>query len=754
GQTTYTWTGATSSDWTVSTNWNPTRSSPRSSDLLVFDKGGTLTVTSVQTESIERLTASNNTILTLTASHSEETLTITNGVNNDLVVNSGSSLTIGTRLNITLGLGASANIIGTMTISSGQTFTCGNSSTLSISGTITNSGNISIGVSSTASISGTIINSGTINKSSSSTIIFASGGIYQHSQNGGTVPTATWNANSTCLITGTTSTLPSGMGQTFGHLTWNCTGQTTSDPLNNVFTVGGNFTLNSSGESSQLRLLDGTTNITGNYSQTGGSIWVGCDYASTINIGGNFSLTGGTFLVTNNVASSLNVAGNFTHTAGTITETGASGNIVFNGSEIQNYTGGGTISNTIDFTINNPAGIILLSSATFPAALIMTNGNITTGANTLSLGTSTSNQGTLSRTSGTIIGNFRRWFSAGTISNVLFPIGTSTNYRPVNISFTGAITTGGTLTTFFTATNPGTTGLPLFDGITEIINAGKEGYWTINTGDGLTGGVYSLDLTADGFTGVSIVSSLRLLKRATGGNWTLNGTHSNGTGTITTPVVHRTGMSGFSEFGVGSASDNPLPVELSSFSASIIGSAVKLSWRTETEVNNYGFEVERASSSPASAPDGTTPLQVWGKIGFVEGYGNSNSPKDYSFIDASVVSGTYSYRLKQIDIDGQFEYSKIIEVNLGAANKYELAQNFPNPFNPNTSIKFTLPETGNVKLTVYNMLGQEIATFVNGVKEAGTHIINFNAEELNSGIYMYRIESNGFNEVRKMTLIK
>ena len=638
GQTTYTWTGATSTDWTVSTNWNPTRSLPRSSDLLVFDKGGTLTVTSVETESIERLTASNNTNLTLTASHSEETLTITNGVNNDLVVNSGSLLTIGTRLNIALGLGASANIIGTMTISSGQTFTCGNSSTLSISGTTTNSGNISIGVSSTVSISGTIINSGTINKSSSSTIIFASGGIYQHSQNGGTVPTATWNANSTCLITGTTSTLPSGMGQTFGHLTWNCTDQTTSDPLNNFFTVGGNFTLNSSGESSQLRLLDGTTNITGNYSQTGGSIWVGCDYASTINIGGNFSLTGGTFLVTNNVASTLNVAGNFTHTAGTITETGTSGNIVFNGSGIQNYTGGGTISNTIDFTINNSAGITLLSSATFPAALIMTNGNITTGANTLSLGTSTSNLGTLSRSSGTIIGNFRRWFSAGTISNVLFPIGTSTNYRPVNISFTSAPTSGGTLTSFFTESDPGTNGLPLSDGGTSIITAGKEGYWTINAGDGLSGGVYSLDLTADGFTGVSVVSSLRLLKRATAGSWTVQGSHSAGTGTTITPVVHRTGMSGFSEFGVGGASDNPLPVELSSFSASVIGSAVKLSWRTETEVNNYGFEILRQGHT-------STSLSVtdWEKIGFVEGYGNSNSPKDYSFTDASVVSGTYSY---------------------------------------------------------------------------------------------------------------
>lgn len=190
-------------------------------------------------------------------------------------------------------------------------------------------------------------------------------------------------------------------------------------------------------------------------------------------------------------------------------------------------------------------------------------------------------------------------------------------------------------------------------------------------------------------------------------------------------------------------SDAPLPVELSSFSASVISNGVKLSWRTETETNNYGFEILRSAQN-----------DNWEKIGFVEGYGNSNSPKDYTFTDASVSSGTYSYRLKQIDNDGTFSYSKIIEVDLGAPDKYELAQNFPNPFNPNTSIRFTLPETGNVKLTVFNLLGQEVATLVNGVKEAGTHIINFDAEGLNSGVYIYRIESGSFNEVRKMTLIK
>ena len=199
-------------------------------------------------------------------------------------------------------------------------------------------------------------------------------------------------------------------------------------------------------------------------------------------------------------------------------------------------------------------------------------------------------------------------------------------------------------------------------------------------------------------------------------------------------------------FKVSLQTEAPLPVELSSFSASIIGSTVKLNWRTETEVNNYGFEVERCALSAEH--------QAWENIGFVNGNGNSNSPKSYSFEDKNVTAGKYSYRLKQIDNDGQFEYSKTIEVDLGAPKKFELSQNYPNPFNPNTTIRFSLPEAGNVKLTLFNILGQEIKTLVNEFKESGVHTINFDASGLNSGMYIYELESGSFVQTRKMTLVK
>lgn len=196
----------------------------------------------------------------------------------------------------------------------------------------------------------------------------------------------------------------------------------------------------------------------------------------------------------------------------------------------------------------------------------------------------------------------------------------------------------------------------------------------------------------------------------------------------------------------GLGSPDPLPVELSSFSAVVLDNRVRLNWRTETEVNNYGFEVQRSMSDVQG--------QDWVVLGFVEGYGNSNSPKEYSFIDENVSGGKFSYRLKQIDTDGNFEYSKVIEVEFGSPTKFELSQNYPNPFNPTTTIRFSLPQSGNVKLTIYNILGEQVAELINGFKEAGNYTINFNAENLNSGMYLYRIEAIGFVQSKKMTLIK
>ena len=187
----------------------------------------------------------------------------------------------------------------------------------------------------------------------------------------------------------------------------------------------------------------------------------------------------------------------------------------------------------------------------------------------------------------------------------------------------------------------------------------------------------------------------------------------------------------------------PLPVELSSFTAKVNELSVKLDWVTETEVNNYGFDIERSTEN-----------KNWETIGFVEGHGNSNSPKKYSYLDNNPVGGQkFKYRLKQIDTDGSYEYSEEIEVGL-VLNNFVLFQNYPNPFNPVTKIKYSIPQTSKVQIKVYDALGTEIAVLVSEEKPAGSYEVDFNGSGLTSGIYFYQLRVENFVETKKMVLMK
>ncbi|MCC6255841.1 MAG: T9SS type A sorting domain-containing protein, partial [Ignavibacteriaceae bacterium] len=145
---------------------------------------------------------------------------------------------------------------------------------------------------------------------------------------------------------------------------------------------------------------------------------------------------------------------------------------------------------------------------------------------------------------------------------------------------------------------------------------------------------------------------------------------------------------------------------------------------------------------------------VWEKIGFVNGNGNSNSPKDYLFVDKNFIGGSkFNYRLKQIDNDGQFEYSEMVEVQV-VPNKFELYQNYPNPFNPSTKIRYQLPNESKVVIKIYNILGSEVMELVNSKKEAGVYEAEFNAASLSSGTYIYKISADNFVQTKKMILLK
>jgi len=203
----------------------------------------------------------------------------------------------------------------------------------------------------------------------------------------------------------------------------------------------------------------------------------------------------------------------------------------------------------------------------------------------------------------------------------------------------------------------------------------------------------------------------------------------------------------------------PLPVELTSFDAILLNDKVLLNWNTATELNNYGFEIQRkqvfSSQSSVSNKD-------WQSVGFVFGNGTSNSPKNYSFTDEDLTSGKYSYRLKQIDNDGTFEYSNVIEISIGLPNKFILEQNFPNPFNPSTRISWQSPVAAQQTLKVYDVLGNEVATLVNEFRNAGVYEIDFDGSKLSSGVYFYQLKAGdpstssgqGFIQTKKMILMK
>lgn len=185
-----------------------------------------------------------------------------------------------------------------------------------------------------------------------------------------------------------------------------------------------------------------------------------------------------------------------------------------------------------------------------------------------------------------------------------------------------------------------------------------------------------------------------------------------------------------------------IPVELTSFTASVVGNSVQLQWSTATETNNRGFEIQRGINNR----DLVT-------VGFVRGNGTTTEKHNYSYVDNNELAGTVYYRLKQTDFDGRHDYSNVVEVTK-VVTSYALAQNYPNPFNPTTAITYSIPQNSFVTLKVYNVLGSEVAELVNGEVQAGVHKVNFNGFDLNSGVYFYTIKAGNFSETKKLMLMK
>jgi hypothetical protein len=188
-----------------------------------------------------------------------------------------------------------------------------------------------------------------------------------------------------------------------------------------------------------------------------------------------------------------------------------------------------------------------------------------------------------------------------------------------------------------------------------------------------------------------------------------------------------------------------VPVELTSFNADNTEGKVLLSWNTATEINNKGFEIERAGED-----------KQWASIGYVNGNGTTSEPQHYSYTDKTItVSGKYYYRLKQIDYNGVYTYSGEILVEVKVLpTEYSLSQNYPNPFNPSTIISYQIPEEGFVTIKLYDVIGNEVAILVNEQKSAGKYQITVNASNLNSGVYFFMLRAGKYTSTKKLILMK
>jgi len=302
----------------------------------------------------------------------------------------------------------------------------------------------------------------------------------------------------------------------------------------------------------------------------------------------------------------------------------------------------------------------------------------------------------------------------------------------VTLQFPNGVTTN---TAFVVTKQTGEAGGTLPLGLTNI---SQDAFWTVTPTAGSAVGTYNITLDTRGITNILRFNELSVLKRDNSQSpWqSINPSQI----TYNNPFITVSGLTSFSDFAIGG--ENQLPVALVEFTAQARNSSVILSWKTATELNNQGFDIERKSAN-----------QDWLSVGFTRGNGTTNSPQTYSFTDNNV-SGKNFYRLKQIDFDGTFEYSPTVEVLVGAPTQFVLEQNYPNPFNPSTKIAYRLPKTEKVKLAVYDALGREVAVLVNTEKPAGTYEATFDASTLSSGVYFYKLQAGAFSETKKMLLLK
>jgi hypothetical protein len=417
-------------------------------------------------------------------------------------------------------------------------------------------------------------------------------------------------------------------------------------------------------------------------------------------------------------------------------------NYIYNGTAAQ-ITGNGLPASLNCLSINNNMGVTLTNTLQLIDTLKLLSGNLFLGTKNLIIGDTTNVSGSsadsyvVTDNSGVMIYN-----SLVRNTDIKIPVGTTDSYNPVILNYSGSIDT------FKVSVKS------IFDHPPVISNKVVNKQWNISENN-IGGSVANLKffwLTANEASGFNPASQV-IVGRYDGFQWLVIPAIVSGSGSINDPYAASVyGITQFSSFGVGN--DGALPVELIAFYGEQNSTNISLHWNTATEVNSYSFEIERKNLSDNN----------WLKIGSLYANFFSNSPKSYSFIDKNINPGGYQYRLKMIDNDGSYKYSKVIELNAKLSFGLELLQNYPNPFNPSTRINYKVPYNANVLIEVFNVLGSKVAELVNEFKSVGYYNVEFvpahDYKSLASGVYYYKLTAtdiktgNSLNLIKKMIMLK
>ncbi|KAA3608460.1 MAG: T9SS C-terminal target domain-containing protein [Calditrichaeota bacterium] len=533
--------------------------------------------------------------------------------------------------------------------------------------------------------------------------------------NGTTISGPFDNANTT-YSSGSTVQYNTGTIQTdtYHHLTIN---NSTTLSSSGTVTVGGDFTKNGSGEYQSNGLLDvaGTTTLNAGTVTPGGGA----------NLAGNISGAGGLF-------------------------SGSTGTVTLDGSSQQTISGGTDVTFN-NLTLSNTSGLSVQQSPVVEGTFTFgVDGLVTTtGSNNFIIGQSGSVSGASSARY--VSGRLAKEYGGGAQS-FTYATGKGGEYLPLTLDF-ASLTAG--YVRMVEQINSSASGFdPDLDAGLALVSSVR--YWEVSR-VGATGGIsgsIQMTLSYNANDGVDNSATELDVAQLQSGVWTSIGGDGSGTGTGTIQSTAFITAGDYYTLGdAAGGTDNSLPVELSTFEAEPELDKVTLLWVTKSETENYGFNVYKRLSEE----------DEWSKMNdeIIAGQGNTSSETRYEFVDYSVQSGdVYSYQLESVSFSGVVKVEEVVEIEVPIPDKFVLFNNYPNPFNPVTNLKFQLPQQSKVSLTVYDITGKVVKTILNSsVYDVGQHVVswdgtNLNGTKVSSGMYVYRFSAGKYSKIGRMILVK